>query len=79
MPSIRDLIDDHDDEDDHHFDPTPEPQVRKSTPPPPPKQGGPMPGDLPSFKLDDNPLKTEKKRTFWRSKGRRQKPRPNWI
>lgn len=62
MPSIRDLLVDN--------DPVPAKPVEpkrerpKAPAPPPPKHGAPMPGDLPSYKLEDNPLKAEKKGRF---------------
>lgn len=61
VASIRDLLS-------HDSEPEitkPAQQPRPSTPPPtPPTPSGVMPGDLPSYKLDDNPLKTEKKGRF---------------
>lgn len=63
LPSIRDLLIDNDKSEPEK--PAPKPRAKpKTQTPPPPKHGGPMPGDLPSFKLDDNPLKTEKKGRF---------------
>ncbi len=55
VASIRDLLSDDS-----------EPEITKPRPsaPPPPTPSGVMPGDLPSYKLDDNPLKTEKKGRF---------------
>lgn len=61
-PSIRELLLDDEDESEP-ISSTP----RKKTPPPP-QPGGTMPGDLPSFKLDDNPMKTEKKGRFGNQK-----------
>jgi len=43
---------------------TPPQQPPAPSTPPPPTVDGTMPGDLPSFKLDDNPLKSEKKGRF---------------
>jgi len=57
MPNLRDLID---------TKPTPESKPAptiKSTPPPPAPDGT-MPGDLPSYKLADNPVRVEKKGRF---------------
>lgn len=68
--SLRDLLLSEDETD--HVAPapaaTPEPTRKPSTPPPPPKPGGAMPGDLPSFKLEDNPIKAEKKGRFGKQK-----------
>lgn len=64
MPSIRDLLVDDDTLESEPPAPQPSRTKPKTKTPPLPKHGGPMPGDLPSFKLDDNPLKTEKKGRF---------------
>ncbi|GEM_PF-640856 len=60
ISSLRDLL-----VDEAETDNTPTPAVKpKSTTPPPPLADGAMPGDLPSYRLDDNPLKTEKTGRF---------------
>jgi len=67
--SLRDLLLSDDEPD--HFEPTPKPTpkpTRKPSTPPPPQPGGAMPGDLPSFKLEDNPIKAEKKGRFGKQK-----------
>lgn len=58
VSSIRELL-----IDEEENEPVPPPTAKKA-PPPPPKSDGVMPGDLPSYKLDDNPIKTEKKGRF---------------
>jgi len=64
VSSIRDLLNSESEE--PEFEPTPPPAKPrpKATTPPPPTSDGTMPGDLPSYKLDDNPIKTEKKGRF---------------
>ena len=59
VASIRDLL-----VSEAETDTTPATQSQVPSTPPPPTPDGTMPGDLPSFKLDDNPLKSEKKGRF---------------
>ena len=69
-PSLRDLLlsDDEPDIFASTPEPTPQPTRKPSAPPPPPQPGGVMPGDLPSYKLADNPIKPEKKGRFGNQK-----------
>lgn len=60
-PSIRDLLDE---TPSTPKKPEPKPTPKVKSVPPPPISDGSMPGDLPSFKLEDNPLKVEKKGRF---------------
>lgn len=57
VASIRDLLGDNEPE-------AEAPKPSRPAAPPPPTPDGKMPGDLPSYKLDDNPLKTEKTGRF---------------
>jgi len=66
-PSLRELL--LSDDESEAVTPPPKPRpTAKTSAPPPPVAGGAMPGDLPSFKLDDNPIKTEKKGRFGKQK-----------
>jgi hypothetical protein len=64
VPSIRDLLVSDDEPTQVKPAPQPRPKSKPTAPPPPPQPGGVMPGDLPSYKLDDNPIKPEKKGRF---------------
>ncbi len=66
--SLRDLLLSDDEAEQVEPVAKPRPKAKSSTPPPPPKPGGAMPGDLPSYKLEDNPIKSEKKGRFGKQK-----------